>query len=280
MSLPDNDLDQDQSPSTPLFPDRAEIAARAVFLGQRIDLKAVAPARRLPAALFAMHSGKDGYAVLFRYGVAVLFGMDALEQANFLKELTPWVIAPFEQLEEETVTVTLATEDPEGAGGTGVRFKVWDAGRLQLLAHVLAKSAVLSYYEIRIAETFERIEPIAADMQNGAPSGRKARDLLQHFGNVLSIQRQMIGQVEIEDKPDILWDMPPELERLHGRLEDEFEIRERHNVLLHKLELIHRTAETMLGLLQDRRSLHVEWYIVILIVIEILLTLGERFSLF
>ena len=280
MTLPDNDPDQRHSPSAPLFPGRTEIAARAVFLGQRIDLKAFDPARRLPAVLFAMRSGKDGYAVLFRYGVAVLFGMDALEQANFLKELLPWVTSPFDLAEEETVTIGLAAEEPEGVGGTGVSFKAWDAGRLELLAHVLAKSAVLSYYEIRIAETFERIEPIAADMQKGGPSRGKARDLLQHFGNVLSIQRQMIGQVEIEDKPDILWDMPPELERLYGRLEDEFEIRERHSILLHKLELIHRTAETMLGLLQDRRSLHVEWYIVILIVIEILLTLGERFKLF
>lgn len=257
-----------------------DIEARAVFAGQRIDLKPLDPARRLLAAPLSIKAGKDGLAVLFRYGVAVLFGMDPLEQANFLTELAPLVISPFDVPEEETVTITLDADQAEGAGGTGVSFKAWDTGRLQLLAHVLAKSAVLSYYEARIAETFERIEPIAADMQRGGPSRRSARALLKDFGNALSIQRRMIGHVEIEDKPDILWDMPPDLERLYGRLEDEFEIRERHAVLLHKLELIHRTAETMLGLLQDRRSLHVEWYIVILIVIEILLTLGERFALF
>ncbi|MBB5347403.1 putative Rmd1/YagE family protein [Desulfoprunum benzoelyticum] len=36
-----------------------------------------------------------------------------------------------------------------------------------------------------------------------------------------------------------------------------------------------RTAETLFGLLQNKRSLRVEWYILLLIVIEILLTLYE-----
>jgi uncharacterized Rmd1/YagE family protein len=42
-----------------------------------------------------------------------------------------------------------------------------------------------------------------------------------------------------------------------------------------KLELVSRTAETLLDLLQDKRTLRVEWYIVILIVVEIVLTLYE-----
>jgi hypothetical protein len=42
-----------------------------------------------------------------------------------------------------------------------------------------------------------------------------------------------------------------------------------------KLELVSRTVETALGLLQARRSHRVEWYIVILIVFEILLTLYQ-----
>jgi uncharacterized Rmd1/YagE family protein len=41
--------------------------------------------------------------------------------------------------------------------------------------------------------------------------------------------------------------------------------------------LLSRTIETVLDLLNQRRSLRVEWYIVILIVIEIGLTLYEMF---
>mgnify|MGYP000980433509 CR=1 FL=1 len=71
----------------------------------------------------------------------------------------------------------------------------------------------------------------------------------------------------------------PDLERLFARLRDEFEILERHTALNRKLELVSRTVETALGLIQARRSLRVEWYVVILIVFEILLTLYQLFWL-
>ena len=65
-------------------------------------------------------------------------------------------------------------------------------------------------------------------------------------------------------------------ERLHQRLAGEYELPERHRALERKLDLIARTASTLLTLQYNRRSLRVEWYIVALIVVEILLTLGER----
>jgi uncharacterized Rmd1/YagE family protein len=67
------------------------------------------------------------------------------------------------------------------------------------------------------------------------------------------------------------------LEVLYVRLESEFELRERQLALERKLEVIGRTAQTVLDLLQARRSLRVEWYIVILIVMELLLSLYEQF---
>ena len=78
------------------------------------------------------------------------------------------------------------------------------------------------------------------------------------------------------EKPEILWEHP-ELERLYQRMADEYELRERHAALERKLELIYRSAETLLDLLHSKRTLRVEWYIVILIVVEVLLTLYEMF---
>ncbi|MCZ7565683.1 MAG: hypothetical protein M5U08_19385 [Burkholderiales bacterium] len=61
------------------------------------------------------------------------------------------------------------------------------------------------------------------------------------------------------------------------RLEDEFEIRERLATLERKLGVVSSTAQAVLQLLQNRRSLRLELYIVLLIVAEILLTLYELF---
>ncbi|OQB07769.1 MAG: hypothetical protein BWY17_05203 [Deltaproteobacteria bacterium ADurb.Bin207] len=84
----------------------------------------------------------------------------------------------------------------------------------------------------------------------------------------------MVGRVRVEESPELLWEFP-HLERLYRRLFEEYELRERHSALERKLALISRTAETLLGLLHHRSSMRVEWYIVILIVAEILIMVGE-----
>lgn len=90
------------------------------------------------------------------------------------------------------------------------------------------------------------------------------------------VEHKMVGRVEVAEKPDLLWDHP-QLERVYARLVDEYELSERHRALEHKLELISRTAETVLGLVHANRSLRVEWYIVILILFDILLSLYEKY---
>ena len=54
------------------------------------------------------------------------------------------------------------------------------------------------------------------------------------------------------------WGKPTELEQLYTRLEDEFELSERAEILDRKLELVSRTVSTTLDLLQTQRGLRVD----------------------
>jgi len=89
------------------------------------------------------------------------------------------------------------------------------------------------------------------------------------------MEQQMVGRLQLDDTPELLWDHPT-LERLFLRVRDEFELVERAKAVNRKLELISRTVQTALELLQTGRSHRVEWYIVGLICFEILLTLFEK----
>ena len=60
---------------------------------------------------------------------------------------------------------------------------------------------------------------------------------------------------------------------------DAHEIRERHLVLESKLSLVTTAARTMLELNQARRSLNVEYYILALIIVEVVLALYQIFRL-
>ena len=148
--------------------------------------------------------------------------------------------------------------------------------RLQVIADVLSKSTLLSLYERRVAGEFDRIEPLAAELDRSGRIRGHSRDLLKKLGAMLLVEHRMVGRAEVSEKPEILWDNPG-LEGLFVKLEDEFELKERHLALERKLNLISQTAHTVLELLSSKHSLRVEWYIVILIVLEILLTLYQLF---
>ena len=263
--------------SASLFPATARIRARALFVGERIDVRAFERAERIAEAPLLVRAGGHGCAALFRYGAVVLFELQPLEEVSFLAQLAPLISGAIAMPEGEDAELLIAADgderkDPSGA----ITLTDTSVERMQLVAEVLAKSVVLGYYERQVAQVFDAIEPLAVGLRQAGRVGSQARELLRQIGDVLMVEHKMVGRVEVAEKPDLLWDHPA-LERVYARLVDEYELSERHRALEHKLELISRTAETVLDLLQHRRSLRVEWYIVILIVIEILLTLYEMF---
>lgn len=265
-----------KSTSPKLFEGQERIKVRALLAGQRLNLKAFEIAPKIATSPLVVDTGTDGYAVLFRYGAVVLFNVDPVEEVSFLSALQVIVQDPFEKAEFDETDIIIDAKEDEQVEDTFVALKECRVEHLQVIADIMAKSVTLSYYENTVATSFEKVEQMAEQLKRKGRSGQSNRDLMSHIGASLLIQSQVIGRVEVEDKPDILWDRP-DLERLYMQLESEYELLERHGVLKHKLDLIHQTAETMLGLLTDKRTLHVEWYIVILIVFEICLTLGEKF---
>jgi len=256
--------------------DRPVVRARALLVGNRVDLRALKDTERLAGNPLMVPVAGQGSAVLFRYGAVVLFDVAPLDEAAFLKSLLPFVEDPLEEPQTEVLHLLV---DPQGAERVDQgRLVITDTcyERLQIVADILAKSVVLAHYEDRIAQTFDRVEPLAAELERSGRGRTHGRELTRQIGSTLLSLHRMVGRVEVGEKPETLWEHP-DLERLYLRLEGEYEVRERQVALERKLEVIAQTVETLLDLLQARRSLRVEWYIVILIVVEILLTLYELF---
>jgi uncharacterized Rmd1/YagE family protein len=250
--------------------------ARGLLLGERLDLRAMSKAERLADGPLTVLVRGGGVAVLFRYGAIVLFDITATEQAAFLEQMKPLIIQPFLEPETEEVAIRIESEAREGMLDSSVILQDCSIERIQIVADILSKSMALAMYEGKVNRDFDRIEPFALNLEQHSRAGRDARELLSHIGGALLSEHKMVGRVQVDEKPELIWERP-DLERLFLRLEDEYEISERYAALNQKLELISRTAETVLELLQHRRSMRVEWYIVILIVLEILLTLYQMF---
>ncbi|MEM1280947.1 MAG: RMD1 family protein [Cyanobacteria bacterium P01_H01_bin.152] len=257
-----------------LFTDIDTIKVRAYFLGQKIDLQPFTQTEPLAVEPLLIRSDDDNCVVLFDYGVAVLFGFSSIGEAKFLSDIQGLIVKPFAEPETEDVLICLKPLNEGKVEAGAILVTQFDMPVLQLVADVLAKSVVLAEYEAETAQVFDLIEPFAASLQTQTFHRQSAQVLLKQIGNSLLIHHKIVGRVEIVDKPELLWEYP-ELDRFYARIEDEYEIRERHLSLDRKLDLVSRTAETALDLQQQNTGLRLEWYVVILIVIEVLLSVYE-----
>jgi uncharacterized Rmd1/YagE family protein len=260
-----------------LPPARDEHRLRARFVGNRLNLRSFEAGKPLAVHPLTIRAGERGIAVLFRFGAAVVVDLTPIEEAAFFDSLAPFVIEPVERPEIEEVPISLDEAADEQIDENGrLWLRTLERERLRIVAHVLAKSAVLSWYELRVSELMDRVESLADELRRGK-RGRRGRDLSRQIGELLLTQTRTIGRVEVAEKPELTWD-DPALDRLYEHLAAEFDLRERDRALTRKVELASNTVETYLGLLQNRQSLRVEWYIVALILVEIVLGLYDRWG--
>ncbi len=257
-------------------PELPILTARAVLIGRYLDLRRLDQFEPLATNPLLVTVPQHGQAVLLRSGAVVLFGVTLEDELEFITQLRPLIKEPLARNEYEELLLTIDSNRPEGIERERVILANTESARLQVIADILGKSVLLAEQETRVARAFDRIEPLANRLRNDGRGGSNAKTLIQHIGEALAIQQEMVGRGEVGDKPEVIWERP-DLERLYLNLEAEYEIRERQVALERKLALINDTAATLLDLLQSKRSIRVEWYIVILIVVEIVLTLYDLF---
>jgi required for meiotic nuclear division protein 1 len=249
------------------------VKVRAWLLAERLDPRPLEAKGALDTAPLVLRLPDDGFAVVFRYGALVLFNASEAVEREFLDRVAPLLTEPLAAREKDEAWLRIDPAAEEQVDATGaIVIREMNIERLQAIAIVLAKSLILSHYELRLAAVFDRIDPMAADLATRARNRGRGRELMRHIGKVLLIQHKMVGRVEIGDKPELLWEHP-ELERLYARLADEYELRDRDHALDRKLDIISGTVQTLLGLVQSESNLRVEWYIVVLIVAELFLVI-------
>ena len=256
---------------------KRQMTARALLLGERIDVAGLERSDVISTTPLAFRAGHEGYAVLFRYGALVLFGLSVVEEDELVRGLKPRIVGAYSRPEVEGVSIEITPDrDDQIAPGGPISTRDLSPPRLLVIADVLGKNVALSHDEREVAKVIEVVEPFAAALARTGRSPSNRREILRTIGQALLAHHRMSGRLEIEEKPDILWDHP-ELDRLYARLADEYELKERAIGLARKLSVINETARALSDIIDTERSVRLEMTIVALIVVEILVTLYDLF---
>jgi uncharacterized Rmd1/YagE family protein len=253
----------------------SRLRVRAVLLGDRLATAQLRREHLVSTTPLAFRVGEAGLAVLFRYGAAVLIGLDEADETRVLADVADYVTGHDGPPEEEIAQILVEPAQEEQITVTGaIQLKAATVEHQLIVADALAKSVALAQDERQMAQVFEKIEPFAASLASGGrwPAGRAA--VLRLIGQSLLAQHRLAGRVAVREKPDILWDRP-DLERFYARLEDEYELVERAEDLDRKLSVIGSTAEALLDMLDTSRFLRLEILVVVLILAELALGVIE-----
>ena len=254
---------------------KRRVTARALLLGDRIDAAGLERADIISSNPLAFQAGAVGFVVLYRFGVAVMVGLSPLEEDVVLTQVKARLSGPHGHVDDETATLEIAPEEEDRIPpGGAILLRDLSPARLLVVADALAKTVSLGRDEREVNAVFDVIEPFAARLFERGRTPRSRRSMLKLIGQTLLVQHRVSGRVAVEEKPDVLWDRP-DLERLYARLEDEYELKERAGTLKRKLDVIAETARALTDIIDADRSTRLEMVVVLLILAEILLTIGQ-----
>jgi uncharacterized Rmd1/YagE family protein len=223
------------------------------------------------------HSTEFGLTFAFRYGVAVTFFQDALNP-GLDAALMAHVIEPAAEQESESATLDIRPGGDDRIAPDG-QLILSDPSheRLLLVATVLARSVVLARDEILVSAAFDGIDPLVSGLREHGRVSVSIRSVMKLVGEVLAARHRVMGTVQVGERPDLLWDHP-DLDRLYTRLEIEYELKEREEVLERKYGALGDFAEVLLDIVQDKRSFRLEAAIIALIAFEIVLSLFDMMT--
>jgi uncharacterized Rmd1/YagE family protein len=250
--------------------------AHAVFLGERLDLRGLPGGEGcdMGPALGAL----PGVAVyLFRWGAGAIFGAEPADEAAILERLRPHVVSPVAAVSTELATVVIGTHEDAILADGAIGLRDDAPFRLTIVAEALAKSAALSHQETTLGRTLDGMEPVITRMRQRGRLAASPRRLIATVADAIWARNYAVARVRVDEKPDALWDHG-ELDRLNTRLTEEFELAERSAALDRKLALVGDTVQTLLALMESRRSLVLEVAVAVFIGIEVAATLWGLFT--
>ena len=114
--------------------------ARAFFVSDRLNTSGLERGDVLATTPLAFRVNENGVAILFRYGVVVLIGLNALEEEEFLRGLQSRMTGVFARRDEEIATIELASErEDQIPPGGPICLQSLSPERLILIGEALAK---------------------------------------------------------------------------------------------------------------------------------------------
>jgi required for meiotic nuclear division protein 1 len=219
--------------------------------------------------------GEDSFVYVFRYGVVCFLGYTEEEAQVFLERIAPYCKNVFElKLSEEFEVETNARENKFGYNKIEIMKPEIEILRLIMLN--VSQSVALDYYSQQTDLLMEETNSHTLSLERRGRLDISGRSLKMYIGKTLNLKNRIAENLYIFDSPPETWE-DENLNRMDQGLKRTFDLQERHRDIREGLEIIRENLELFKDLLQYRNSTFLEWIIIILVFLEVLNLLIDKF---
>lgn len=223
---------------------------------------------------------KDKLIYIYYFGTIVFINLnhhEIMDVVNYLKKIEKSLNnqAPFEYRDDFKLDAIQNEHEEITLNYEYMTVDTIENYHLEIISIVLAKSVALEKIEAGIEVLSEDIEDIIEFLEKGH-FNLSDEKLSTIWSRILKFKYRTLSYIMLLDKPDITWNNE-DAEILFSQLGTFFELQHRYANIRLKTETLSDITEAFGGLTHTKRSTKLEWFIIILITFEILITLTEKF---
>jgi uncharacterized Rmd1/YagE family protein len=220
-------------------------------------------------------TGEDRFAYVFKYGVVCFLNYTDAGVDNYLKTIAPYCKGLFGQkLSEEFEVETNARENKFGYNK--IEIVKPDIEVLRLIMLNVSQSVALDYYSEQTNLLLEETNYHTLSLERKGRLDISGTNLKKYIGKTLNLKNRIAENLYIFDSPPETWE-DEDLNRIDLELKRTFDLQERFRDIREGLEIIKENLELFKDLLQYRNSTFLEWIIIILVFLEVLNLLIDKF---
>ena len=211
---------------------------------------------------------RGGEVFAYPFGALVFRDVCAAEREKILVE----VRRAFPQLSPPPIWEQFSVlEDPAAKPGVTDGALVLDQlseDRAGVVAHTVAQSAALEYYERIVDDLFARTDKLVDRLERSGTVSLRTRPLHRFIGAAVSARNEVLAVLHLLDKPDETWE-DPAMNQIYDDLRAEFDLADRFQALELKLRSVQEALELVLDVARDRRVFLLEIAVVVLFCLEL-----------
>jgi uncharacterized Rmd1/YagE family protein len=269
------------SRARPLLPGREDhdFTLQADYFEGQIDLKAFCASQPQHPILgtnpLVLEPQKGSFVFLARFGGVVFWNCPGplIRQIHEELKSLPGLSNLEEQARDFLKVKVGSTED--SVGFSEVQLREFTLEKLCIVSLTLAQSVALDHFEGAVSQAMARFQPVVQALSHKGRLMLPHQQVLRIVGFAMEVRAAVLDNLTLFDDPPDTWESES-LAHLDSALYDQFDLEERLGAIKEKLAYLQDAGATFLGLLDTRKNHRLEWIIILLILVEIVLSVGKE----